>query len=133
MRPDADALAKVRERDNDCCAWCGKPIWGERGRDWSLHHRRPAGMGGDKKPETHSPANLVLLHGSGTTLCHGRVERHRTDAMARGYLISRHGGQPPSSFCIEHAVHALCYLLDDGSIRSVESWTEAPVFDVDAS
>lgn len=125
MRPSSEALEIVQERDKGCCAFCHKPISGERGRDWSLHHRRPAGMGGDKKPETHGPANLVLLCGSGTTYCHGRVESNRADAMARGYLLSRHAVNPPSSFAIEHAVHGYVYLLDDGSVRQVPSlWTE---------
>lgn len=125
MRPDKATLEIVWERDKGCCAFCHKSISGERGLDWSLHHRRPSGMGGDRKPETHGPANLVMLCGSGVTFCHGWVEQHRTDAMARGYLISRHGGTHPAEFVIEHAVHGFVYLLDDGSVRQVPTaWTE---------
>lgn len=126
VRPTAEVLEMVWLRDFGRCAWCGHGIHGERGRDWSLHHRRPAGMGGDRKPETHSPANLVLLDGSGTTYCHGRVERFRSDAMARGFLLSKLGRDQPSEFAIEHAVHGFVYLVDDGSWRPVPTpWTEA--------
>lgn len=125
MRPTKEALEIVWERDGGMCAYCRLPITGERGMDWSLHHRRPSGMGGDPRPETHGPANLVLLTGSGTTLCHGRVESNRTDAKARGYLIPKLSPHPPSSFAIEHAVHGYVYLLADGSVRQVPSlWTE---------
>lgn len=125
VRPTAEVLEMVWLRDFGRCAWCGHGIHGERGRDWSLHHRRPAGMGGDRKPETHSPANLVLLCGSGTTYCHGRVERFRTESQVRGFLLSKLGVQPPASFVLEHAVHGLVYLLDDGTFEAVPSaWSE---------
>lgn len=84
MRPTKKTFDAVAERDFGRCAWCGQPVQGERGRDFSLHHRRPAGMGGDRRPETHAAANLVLLHGSGCTRCHGVVESARALAFDRG-------------------------------------------------
>lgn len=56
----------------------------------SRHHRRPAGMGGSKNPITHSPANVVLLCGSGTTGCHGKVEGDRLWGYATGLLVRQH-------------------------------------------
>jgi hypothetical protein len=117
-RPTAAALDLVVERDSGRCAWCGAEVSGERGRDWSLHHRRPAGMGGDRRPETHLPGNLVLLCGSGTTRCHGEVESRRGEAMHRGFLVSRHAVQSPAHHAIEHAVHGWTCLLDDGSVST---------------
>ena len=115
MRPTTATFDTVVERDVGRCAWCGQPVQGERGRDFSLHHRRPAGMGGDKRPETHAAGNLILLHGSGCTRCHGVVESLRALAFDRGFLIPKGAAQPPSKFAIQHAVHGLAYLLDDGS------------------
>ena len=121
MRPTEETLHVVGYRDKGRCAWCGEEVGGTglRGESWSLHHRRPAGMGGDRRPETHAPGNLVLLCGSGTTFCHGYVESHRDDAADRGFLIPKLAASPPSSWAIEHAVHGLVYLFDDGS------WVEA--------
>lgn len=125
MRPTKDVLAIVQERDDNRCAYCGYVVTGERGFDWSLHHRRNSGSGGDPRPETHAPGNLVLLHGSGTTYCHGTVESRRDDSRTSGFLISKLTRRSPSSYVIEHAVHGLCYLLDDGSVRLVPTpWTE---------
>lgn len=116
MRPTTATFDTVMmERDFGRCAWCGQPVQGERGRDFSLHHRRPAGMGGDKRPETHAAGNLILLHGSGCTRCHGVVESLRALAFDRGFLIPKGAAQPPSKFAIQHAVHGLAYLFDDGS------------------
>lgn len=44
-------------------------------------------MGGDPRPDTDLPANLVALCGSGTTGCHGWVESHRDAARALGLLV----------------------------------------------
>lgn len=115
MRPTAKTLALVAARDSGRCAWCGGEVSGRRGEDFSLHHRRPAGMGGDRRPETHGAGNLVLLHGSGTTGCHGAVESQRAYALAKGFLISKLSAEHPSTWPIQHAVHGWCYLLDDGT------------------
>lgn len=119
IRSTRSVLEVVEERDYRCCAWCGRPITGTRSVDWSLHHRRPRGMGGDRRPETHGAANQILLHGSGTTACHGLVESSRALSFERGFLVPKNGVQTPSQFAIEHAVHGLCYLRDDGT------WEEA--------
>jgi len=112
IRPTASALEAVQERDQGRCASCGLNIVGERSRDWSLHHRRAAGMGGNRSPISHGPANLVLLHGSGVTLCHGHVESHRSESLELGLLVRQ--ADDPREVPIEHAVHGLVLLTEEG-------------------
>lgn len=73
----------VYERDGGCCIRCGK-AFGPR----STHHRRPRRAGGDRRPDTNSPANLITLCGSGTSNCHGWIEQHRADARRWGWLLA---------------------------------------------
>lgn len=79
----------VLERDEYRCVRCGHPVTGDPGVGFSLQHRIPRGMGGSKDPRLNMPANLILLCGSGTTLCHGDVESNRAAARAYGYLVWR--------------------------------------------
>lgn len=78
--------AKLRNavlvRDNHCCQRCGLSLYG---RDYSLQHRDPRGMGGSRTK--HTMANLVALCGTATTGCHGDVESYRTDARRDGWLV----------------------------------------------
>lgn len=115
LRPSKTTFGVVFDRDRGCCAWCVEEIRGRRGEDFSLHHRRPAGMGGDRRPETHGAGNLVLLHGSGCTGCHGLVESQRDLASERGFLIPKLAASAPSTWPIEHALHGRVFLFDDGS------------------
>jgi hypothetical protein len=71
-------------------------------------------MGGSKRPETNSPANLVPVHGHGTAGCHGEIERRRDLAYDSGHLC--HQFEDPQSRAIEHAVHGWVYLLIDGTV-----------------
>lgn len=107
----------IWDRDKGCCAWCGTPITGERGVNWSVHHREPRGMGGTTSGYVGRPSNGVLLHGTGTDGCHGYIEQNRDEADDKGFLVSRIGIERPSNVRIEHAVHGLCLLNDDGTVR----------------
>jgi len=96
------------------CEVCGDSITGERGWDWSLHHRR----GRDGKPDSHMPQNLLLVHGaSNVDACHGRIHRNREgESRLRGWLIGRNSipSDPllvPALLCAESA---WCYLDDLG-------------------
>lgn len=62
---------------------------------YSIHHRRPRGMGGSHDEMTNTPANLVVLCGHATTPggCHLWVEAHRTAARDEGFLV-RSGTDP---------------------------------------
>ena len=72
---------KVRDavvaRADGCCERCGR--WAEGG---SLHHRKLRSQGG-----RDTVANLVLLHGSGVTGCHGHVHQDRIDAAIEGFVV----------------------------------------------
>lgn len=78
MRQTVDA------RDSGCCRRCGASTWDG---DFSRHHRIPHGAGGSALVDRAS--NVVTLCGSGTTGCHGWVEKHRTDAEILGYLLPK--------------------------------------------
>jgi hypothetical protein len=113
-RPSKATFNLVVARDSEACAYCGRLVWGERGFDFSLHHRRPAGAGGDRTLAAHAPGNLVLLHGSGTTGCHGYLELNRAHAVDLGFLVRR--PNLPAGMPIRHAVHGWCLLADDGAV-----------------
>lgn len=87
--PDRSMVACVLERAGYRCEACGKPVGDERGVDYSIHHRKPRGMGGSRFG-ANLASNLLVLCGSGTTGCHGYVESHRSEAMACGWLVSRY-------------------------------------------
>jgi hypothetical protein len=78
----------ILHRAGLCCEKCGTSTSDWSG--WSVHHRRPAGMGGDRRPEVKTAANGLLLCGSGVTGCHGWVESNRDEAYERGLLLRRH-------------------------------------------
>lgn len=88
-QPNASTKLLVRARAHDRCERCGSELDGWDGG--SYHHRRIKGMGGDRRPETNLPANLLLLCGSGTTRCHGWVHAggNRAAALEGGWLVSR--------------------------------------------
>lgn len=69
-------------------------------------------MGGTWREDTNSPANLVILCGTGTESCHGWVETNRAEAYRLGLLVKQNAA--PSQVSIQHAVHGLCWLTDDG-------------------
>lgn len=75
------------------CELCGDALAGPVG--FSVHHRLPRRMGGSRRPELNTPANLLVVCGSGTTGCHGRIESHREQAYDEGLLL--HDGQDPAA------------------------------------
>lgn len=90
--PSADTILLVLRRATRlgtvCCELCGGELLGDRGLSWSLHHRRYR----DHRPDSHSPQNLLALHGaSNVDECHGLVHRSKADAMESGWSLSRHG------------------------------------------
>lgn len=85
--PTRAVVDLVVARDEGRCAVCGGGVSGERGSDWSIQHRLRRGNGGTRRLWVNLPANLLLMHGSGTTSCHGRVESERTWAEKLGYRV----------------------------------------------
>jgi len=55
----------------------------------TIQHRRARGMGGSSKASTSSPANGLLLCGSGTTGCHGWTESHPAEAAFLGWRVTQ--------------------------------------------
>lgn len=77
--PSDKLRTQVEARDGNRCVRCGTPA--ARDED-SLHHRVPRGRGGVNTAE-----NLIVLCGTGTTGCHGWVEKNRAAAYKLGYLV----------------------------------------------
>lgn len=116
--PSRLVVEVVIHRDRGQCGWCAERPDGERGEGWSIHHRLPRGMGGTRRDDVNSPANLVILCGTGASGCHGIVESQRGTAYDLGFLVRMNG--VPSQVPIQHAVHGLVWLTDDGeAVREV--------------
>lgn len=111
--PVAATVALVLQRDGYCCRWCGFGVSGERGRDYSLHHRLPRRMGGTSRPDINSPANLVTVHGNGTQGCHQEIESHRAEAQAHGWLLYA-GDNPADRPILVDREGAWKYFNNDG-------------------
>jgi hypothetical protein len=71
-------------------------------------------MGGTKQAWVNLPAALLTLCGSGVTGCHGFIETNREDAYNAGWLVRRHGTVKPAQIAVQHALHGLVRLVDDG-------------------
>lgn len=110
--PSSDVVDAVLERACYCCEVCGTPCADQRGTDWSLHHRRPRGMGGTRWSGINLPSNLLLVCGSGTTLCHGVIENYRAGAVAAGWLVLSR--TDPATVAVLITRDRWCYLTDDG-------------------
>lgn len=54
----------------------------------TLQHRRARGMGGTSSTAVGSPANALVLCGSGTTGCHGWAEAHPVEAELLGWRLA---------------------------------------------
>jgi hypothetical protein len=113
--PDAATVALVWERDTGRCVRCGGVLTGTRGLDWSVQHRR-ARQGTDRRPDTNQPANLILLCGSATTLCHGHVESFRAEARLFGWAIRQ--TEDPAVMPVRHALHGWALLANDGTFTA---------------
>lgn len=88
--PSLEVVMAVLHRDGYRCIRDGVPIVGERGWDWSIHHRRPRGAGGTSRTDANEPQNLVAVCGSGTTGCHGFIESNRNEAREHGWIVPLH-------------------------------------------
>ena len=115
----------IWNRDRGCCAMpgCVNPglVRERRGEPfsggWSIQHREARGAGGVKRnsarPHLVLPSNGVLLCGTGTTGCHGKVEAHGVPSEW-GFSVSRHGVLRPAQVPIFHALHGRVFLDDTG-------------------
>ena len=116
--PDDDTVITILMRSmrdgHTTCEICNVPIsGGERGRDWSVQHRVPRGMGGTRSEAVNAVPSLLILCGSGTTGCHGRVESDRAEAYANGWLVSRYSDAATVPVTIDRGSRVV-YLGSDG-------------------
>lgn len=122
--PSKLVVQLVYRRDGGRCIRCGRAVQFERrGEDWSCQHRRARGSGGDVRPETNLPANLVILCGSATSAggCHQHVESHREEARLAG--LSMRWKQDPTRVPLNTWWGAV-WLDDKGYWRKVEQCPE---------
>lgn len=75
-------------------------------------------MGGDRRADTNELANLLLICGTATTGCHGRIESHREWAYLNGYLLP--SSSTPSTIPVVYRGD-LALLGDDGTITPKET------------
>lgn len=115
----------IRVRDQGCCGWCGKPVHGQRGVDWSIHHRCPRSAGGTRRLWVGRAANGVVVHGHGSAGCHGEIESNRDEARARGFLVSAIGRLRADEVEILHALYGRCLLTDEGWIETSRGRADA--------
>ncbi|WP_372733598.1 HNH endonuclease [Nocardioides sp.] len=107
----------VATRANYRCEGCGLRL--HDGNTWtephSFHHRRPRGAGGSRDTATNTPPNLLLLCGTGTTGCHGDIERRREAAYTAGMLV--HQGTDPEQQPVRIWWRRLVHLTADGQYQ----------------
>lgn len=108
--PDRDTVMLVLDRDGYRCVRDGVPIEGERGTDWVLHHRRPRAMGGTRREDVNSPANLLSL----CAPCHAFVESFRSAALSRGWIVLQHEDPAAVAVLVAHGSR-WAYLGHDGA------------------
>lgn len=114
--PTAKTVQLVWDRDGGC-AKCGTGLYGVRGVQWHLHHRRPRSMGGSREPWVNLPGNLVAL----CAPCHRDVESHRDQSRAEGFLVSANGVHKPVDSPLLHFRFGWVLLDDFGK------WTHQEV------
>lgn len=113
LGPTLEVVDAVLERESFSCACCGMGVGPEgRGVGWSIHHRLRRSQSVD-----HSIQNLLLLCGSGTTLCHGRVHAEPAAARAGGWMLS--GRQEPLAVPVLIAGQRWVYLTSIGTYHDV--------------
>lgn len=104
-------VALIVERDAAACVRCGRPVdLAARGIGWSVHHRRPRGMGGSRARAVSSAPNGVVLCGSGVSGCHGAVEANREAGRQHGFLVPQ--WRDPADVPVLHRLHGWSWARD---------------------
>lgn len=99
-------VAAVLERAGGSCERCGTPLRGQRGFDWSIHHRKNRSQGG-----RNTPSNLMALCGHGASRCHGFVTENPELAKAEGTHVPSWNDP---AYVPVNTLGRLRMLLDDG-------------------
>jgi hypothetical protein len=127
--PTRTVRAEVIRRDGGMCVVTGRQVVDPETLvpfvQYSLQHRRARGAGGSKDPVTNSPANLVLVEGTGTTGAHGRIESQREWARRLGYAVPQ--WQDPATVPVFHRVHGWAWIRPEGWVPLTrdELWLQA--------
>lgn len=103
-------VAALRVRDENRSAWTG-----EESDTLVPQHRANRGMGGSRKANTLS--NVVLLESRINSLIESDPE-WQAEAVRRGIKVSKFAD--PRMVPVEHAVHGLVWLTDDGRAVDVQ-------------
>lgn len=98
----------VQERAEGCCERCGQ--WG----GLTLHHRRKKSQ---SKGGGWSIPNCVMVHGSGTTGCHGWIESNPDAAEIEGFHCRP--WQDPAAIPVLYR-GSMAFLTDDGRVEYVD-------------
>lgn len=99
----------VARRDEWSCVRCGSA------KDLQQHHRRIKGFGGDTRPHTECPCNIVML------CSRHHSEAHRADralAEARGLVVPR-SALLPGQVPVVLTGDAVVWLACDGTCSTV--------------
>lgn len=92
----------VYERDKGRCVVCLEAV-----TTGSVHHRQ--GRGG-KDP--HRLSNCLLVCGTGTTGCHGRIHSNPAWAYENGYMVRRLGVDTPETVPVRYG-DLMVHLIND--------------------
>lgn len=109
--PTSALVKQVLIRDEYACCLCGGSAHGQRGIDFSAHHRVLRSQGGQNTLQ-----NLVTLCGSGTTGHHGWAHHKRKAAEEGGWIVRSCFN--PADVAINHWQRGLIFLGADGSWSS---------------
>lgn len=88
--PKQSTKTLVARRQRYRCAVCGRDLLDAYIRH-SFHHRH---MRSHPYPGLHEPQNLILVCGSGTQGCHGRIHANPEWAYRLGYLVHMNDEHP---------------------------------------
>lgn len=114
LGPTPEVVEAALDRDSYSCVCCGMGVGPEgRGVGWSVHHRLLRSQGPD-----HSIQNVIILCGSGTTLCHGRVHAEPAASRAGGWMLS--GRQEPLAVPVLIAGQRWVFLTSTGLYHDVK-------------
>lgn len=118
----AEVVDQVFARDHGCCAKCGRQWDRDYGRGqlggWDMQHRMARGKGGSKKNAAVGDVSAAIIL---CRTCHHDIEvKHRVDAFAQGFAVSRIGIRQPWEVPIKHAVHGWCLLTRSGGVEKCD-------------
>lgn len=105
--PDRNTVEVVLERDHWSCVVCGEPLHGDRGINWSIHHRVRRSQGVD-----NLPSNLIAVCGHGTAGCHSNIHAAPAKAREAGWLLR--STDIPAEVPMAHSQHGWVRLAADG-------------------